>query len=579
MEKISSDFLNNNLLKNISQPTLFFQELYSIRKNEKLLIEVTKSLVSNHRLDICDLAIKAIKLEGNSFNIADILNKTIPNLTLNINSLIVLFETLHDSMQNDLASSKQYSLVEILAEFQPKLTVNIFKKLLDVNKPFVVNYLARILITQSKVSTNSTYNKITPYLKNKSTNVKQATIIALGNLDYSLPKFKKRIADTIRLLKLESLQNNTDIDLAIISAYNNLIKYSDNVKEEFLQYSLYEIPSIKYQISFSLSLQRNCSSEKWYLDCLSNLKKVDIAHKGIIRNLDVILSELFAFGNTTYAIDYIIDWIIINKYVKNDVDDITKLFPTLFQLIFQKEKLLGNMITRLLLFENLHAHLAISDITQKLKLQNITKVSLDVETLNTISHDEIIYVVRKILGFIFDREIISNLVLSICYIDDYTETTKELIFEVFLDYIGRDYLHSTIKFLEELNDSNERVKEIVSSLLPILNKRQHVINDLNVLNEFEPSILRKRSLAKERQKIIYSSLKDVEKHSIFMQLSTNIPLKYGTGWFSFYNGGFAPPSYMTQISHSVEVPLSSMTQTISDSLQRGMFRLASRDNK
>ena len=569
------------------KPSVLFGKLLEtwreeISNKEKKTTQIIIQLNKEYGVDFCELGLKAIDEGTNCFDIFHVLEDAIPYLILDISATIAFLQKINECMENDLASDFQYKPIRKLVNTQPDFAEKLLKKLLELNDRFIVGYISTIFEELSKDNLVEIHTKLVSMIENnlKSVYVLQAIVIALGNLHYQ-PNNKSLIKNTINIFDKLINKSNADTKAALVTGLSSLMKFTDDVFDRLFKLSCVELPQIKFQISRVLSLHFDeISHNQSFIKILMQLSNTKCEHKGIIDNLDFILWKIFKEKKDyTLTEEFFTKWILASNY-GNTVYKLDDLFDSLLPEFINNEELLSGLITKYFNHENSKLHLAASEIIRYCNLHRKSQLKLKSDILKQLSFNDLKYICRKILGYLYEPITLCSLIFSIYESDSENKDIQSLIFSIFIDILGKDYSGTVLKFLEEKlteYDQFENTKNFINSISKSIKKKHEQLNSLTKLKEF---LMPKRfayQISLEENKKMNIIMEQAQKNSIVNLIATKIPLKYGKGWFGYVNGKYMTPSKLTSFSHAVELPRSEMTHPVSAASRRFGFRLAKRD--
>ena len=302
-------------------------------------------------------------------------------------------------------------------------------------------------------------------------------------------------------------------------------------------------------------------------------------YKGIINNLDFILWKIIREKKDyTLTEEFFTKWVLASDYGNTDYK-LEDLFKSLLPEFINNEKFLSELITKYFNHENSKLHLAASELVRYCNLYKKHQLKLKSDILNQLSFNNLEYICRKILGYLYEPITLCSLIFSIYESNPENKDIQNLIFSIFIDILGKDYSETVLKFLEEkLTEYNqfENIKNFINSIIETIKKQQEQLNSLTKLKEFLMPRKFAYQISLEENKKINRFMEQAQKNSIISLIATKIPLKYGRGWFGYGNEKYSTPSKLTSIIHAVELPRSEMTHPVSAALRRFRFRLSKR---
>lgn len=354
-------------------------------------------------------------------------------------------------------------------------------------------------------------------------------------------------------------------------------------QECLVTYSKQNNPQIHYQIANALF--RNCkefNQSSWFKDCLFQLARTSCLHKGTIKKLDIILLGILKENQDwNYVENFLLEWSIKSDIHESPKEDTSELFNSSFYLFMKNKDGLERLVTNFLNHDDHRVHHVLSHLIHTLSVFEIKNLDLSTAILNSLEFVDILYISRKILGYIINHNILCSLILSILKKENIDDQIKKLVLSILSLFVGRDYPGATIEFLKQRNQNENRkeIKNIVSATINNIEEYQNRRNELPQLKELLSSKQQSYQIAIEESKKMNKAMEQAQMSSIIQQMATNIPLKNGRAWFSYRQGEYSTPCPLQTISHSAELPISEITHPVSKEIERAGCRAIKRGEK
>lgn len=559
-----------NLKNTIQNPYDFYQVLYGIIDEAELIL-VCEEFKKQIEIDYFELANKAIKNKQEVFFISHILEKIAFLSVLDIQNIIKLYEIFYIHMDADLANFTQYEITKNICIYHKDFSLNLLNELYKNNQDFSIYHISTILLTLHNEHNMNQYIQIKKYLditsdKNKTL----ASIEAISKIDLT----DEQQNEIFALLNKVVALNNESFNSSTIYSCNRMKDKYASFKMILLELSATKNKNIKFHISRILTFNKKEEiSEEWYLNCLFSLTDTMSDELRIVNNLSYIFVNILEANNKYIVIkDFFIQW------VKNS--DISSTFPNkslehFIHNFSSKFKVLHNkFITDIFYMENTKLHMIISRL--------ITKNStLDAESLEQYSDEDLLFISRKVLGYLYDFDNLKNLIWSISSKNNLSLSSQGLLIDIFINHIGADYPYNTIEFFKNIDKKslNKTQKNMQQQILQHVEQSLQKYQSLPRLKELVPSSQESREIHKANQLSMVKVMQKAEQNSIFSQLATKIYIKYGKGNFYNINGQYSKPTEMQKILTKMAFPLSENTHPISSSIQRYRFRVAKKGDK
>ena len=126
------------------------------------------------------------------------------------------------------------------------------------------------------------------------------------------------------------------------------------------------------------------------------------------------------------------------------------------------------MVTKYINHDNHHIVRSAFGIINYVWLYLETKIVLDQSILQSFTQEELLYVCRKILGYVYFADVLQSLFYSILTAIIENSQSVQLVVDIFISFIAKEYPTATLAFLQDKQTSDEQNKElgeIVSQLI------------------------------------------------------------------------------------------------------------------
>src|SRR3990172_5519426 len=537
--------IKTSLLEKKNKPKELFDQLFDMWRNEykednketpKLIIELNKS----DGLDFCKLALDAINDGFNCWNALHVLADVIPHLELKMDSTLMLLEEFHKSMQNDLASGLQYAPVAKLIDTQPVFARKLLDELLKQDKPFIAGHISNLYQNLSKNNEHEIHTELTSLKAHPSVYVIQGIVNALGNLDYyNPPKNRNLVKQTVQILDELELRGSTDINFSLVYAYGRLLKFAKEPRKRLLELARKKDPNIDYAISGALIRQIDeCGNDEWFAEVLMELATTSCEYKGTIGfHLDHVLHVLIRKKDNWELVEnFFTTWLIKSDYAPSD-EKLSDLFASTFSLFSSNQNKLERLITSFFNHDSYKLHGAVKEIIDYHNLHKGDPLKLDQSILSPLSFEDLFYIARKILGYVYFSNHQRSLTFSILDKSPRDKKIQELVSSIFVNHIGENYPDATLEFLKkEISKSKSKIKKkVAEDIIKRIENDRDARRSLLRLKELIPPDQQTYLVLLEDHKNMQKAMVPAREKSPILSLATKVPLTYGKGSFSFIN--------------------------------------------
>lgn len=562
-----------------------FEQLHKIwrkeiRNKDKKLTNLIVELNRKHGLDFCEFAIQAMDGGFSCFDVHHLLEDAIPFLKLKVRSTYKYLKRLFDSMQGDLMSGHQYRPIANLTKEQPIFARELLDALINSGEPFIVGYMSTIFENLPDMRIEDIHSELLTLASHTKESVVQGAVIALGNMKFNAKANQDIIEKTFSIFDKLLAKNSESINQAITSSLGTLYYLGVEAQSRLLDLSKRNDPQINFQISRFLFIQyENMNNDEWFEEVLMTLSTTHCEFKGIIDNIDNILFGLLEAENNPGLVErFFTEWILNSDFQRSE-DKLASLFGSTLSKLSENELFFDSLVTKFLNHDDYKANQAASELIRYSNLYRKRSINLDQSIIKSLDIDDILYICRKILGYIFDVKTLCSLIYSVLTGKPEDTNVKGLVHNIFLKHIGMDYPRTTLEFLKEkLSATNlsEEIESTVKGIVDALESHQKMFKSLPRLNELLVSKRYAYQISLEESKNMNKAMEEAQEGSITSLIATKIPLKYGRSWFSYRNGKYCSPGHLSSFSHSIEIPRSEIDNPVSASMQRAGFRLAKR---
>lgn len=343
-------------------------------------------------------------------------------------------------------------------------------------------------------------------------------------------------------------------------------------------------PEALYSLSDFLWREEKTVEEKdWFWPLLLNLTAAKTEHKGILDNVDMMLTNWMSDPvKKQRAQEFMNIWISRQPNDAFNEGGLEQYFSSTVHQLAEQQADLSFMLTEWLLNDDSRYPLIAQKLVSHLRVSGLTSIELDSAIIDKLSQDDIRLLLRRILGYIVGDELQIGLVFSLVHTRNAKKRTFGYISSVLQDHVGYDYPYQTIEFLKTRQNAKNVKKDVKALCKQISFELQKYLDELGALpnlKEFHPSSMKMLRFAKERQRQMNESMEEASKDSIWRQIATHIPLKAGRRMFQTINGQYTAPTELNEMSHSVALPKSEITDPAGAARERVLFRRSKRGSQ
>ncbi|HFU76637.1 MAG TPA: hypothetical protein ENK66_10375 [Arcobacter sp.] len=512
------------------------------------------------KIDYFDLACQALNHDANSWNLGNILVDFIPYSKINIDNIFKLYELLYTK---ENATSVHYKITESLIKNNHILAKKLLEHLIGTNENFAIPHISAILVELHNTSEEHQYDTVVSFLKTNNLFKLKCVIGYIHLFDFS----DEELENIFKMFQDKVTLSNEEIDRELLyNSYDLIEKGHEYFSEILLLYIDYNDINIKFHFSQVLHFSRKHHLHKeWFKKSFLSIIDIDIEQQNIIHNIEFILEEYLKNDEYSYMKKFLFKWA-----EKGNLSSISsKNTLSIFSREFNEHQLFNRFVTESLIYESNKLHEVLPNLVEK-------DIQLDVDTMKSFSFEDYLYVCRKILGYFHEFSIMNTMLFSILSVNNLSKEVKQLVLDILIHYIGKDYSSDTLEYLKSLDEAqlNKNEREVKNQVVKVLEKRNEQIQALPILKELTPPSQQNRLIARTNSIAMSEAMKESEKNSVFSSFFPTTPIRYGKGVFMFqeFNGGFSDVMYLQSHRHSITIPVSTRTHPINYELERYNFR-------
>lgn len=299
--------------------------------------------------------------------------------------------------------------------------------------------------------------------------------------------------------------------------------------------------------------------------------------------IDGVLSWLLSDGQEFNA--FIVDWLTqwINRHGAGNFRDsgFVDLFDQTAHRLQTERRLVETLVTRWLLQDGRAAPAAAGGLLSYLKVHEVKPLAFDIAEIDKLDEDSLIFLCRRLLGFVIDEEHLISFMLSLLGLSEAEQRAYCLFADIVIAEVGYDYPSATLAnlrmFLDKTDSKGER--HLISEVVTAIDRFVADMERLPIANELWPPTRFMRNFSLARDKAMRRSNRAAHEKSFMAQIAKQIPVKGGTGFFSYRDGAYTAVSQMTTISASMTLPRREIFDPVGQALHRFNFQRAKRGDK
>lgn len=460
-----------------------------------------------------------------------------------------------------------YQGLDVLCEQNIDYAKSYYEKLLKLDGSSHLELLVRLLSCIFKNDLKWASTEILKLIKSDNEDRKSKGIITIGFLDLSGEEcigFKATIESILSGLILDKTSDKLLAN--VLFAYRNNRKDLPNANKHIDTLMQVDSDDIRYQLYQLLCYDLDIEEETdFYEKVLFKLVKLNTEYVGAFNTLSYKLSRL---ATTHYlAIKQFLEY-----WIESSPENAskTKLFNSVFNEIYVTQReIFDELITEWLNNDNINFQVAVFNVLRELSYKNVHHIQLSSKLLTLYSFNDIEFITHKILGFVYEKDMLTSLLYSILETKHTDKEVVRLVGSRLVNDVIFNY-YSAIDFLKEKRENAAKpLKKIIDEIVMYGEKFYEAYSDLDILKEFQPSERRLNYMNNLRSK---KFRKDYEENQAsdtgFLSVVTTLHFRSGKTSFAKFDGEYSAHMEPKLISHSAEMPRGEFIDPVGQKIKR-----------
>ncbi|WP_454711343.1 hypothetical protein [Cupriavidus nantongensis] len=549
---------------------------HSDQASGRLLALASKSV------DVLAVGAQRIRSGSDVFDVLHLVEAVLPYLSsLEVPSIVDLSIAKYEPTKGDLMAGAINGALEKWLEKRPDVACELHAKVLEGLSEATSSLLGNAIVALSKSDYAAAVEMAKADARSDVLMQAQVGTWTLGRLlldDHASPEAINVVVETVtNLIGSDQRDIRSQAIRAAVGAMHTMAAF-DSLLQRLAESGDQDVLCAA---ATALFLKGKEIRERGITQCwLHLLPALEPEFKGAIRDLDYAMSRLVSEpGYATMVLSALSQW-IANHGERIAIDSNTaELFDGTIRKLLPLEEIWPSLVTDWLLSDRQEHAAALAGILTRLSNHGETEIRLDKGRLDELSTDDLLFLARRMLGYVHDRAQVTSLALSMLQSNDVEKRIYALLRALLVDEIGYDYPGSTVDALRKAAEEMSSVgnKDFLQTTAEAINRAAEAQSSLPSLNELRPSTKLRTLFSRARAKQVENSLEEASKNSIWRQIATQIPIKAGMGTFSYRDSSYGPAMKLSSMSHSIELPRREAFDPIGNSIRHLGFRLAKRD--
>ncbi|MGA0570995.1 hypothetical protein ACO2Q9_09780 [Variovorax sp. VNK109] len=585
---VRNSFIANSIFSSISTPVLdtdalfeFAQKLWNSEIGEKDQASGRLLAMAMPEQDVVRLAAHHIRSGSPAFAVLQLVCSALPYIKdVAPHSFIDLLSARHEANDHDLASSAIYeSIASWLMTRDRSLQLQLHDAAVQHGEDSVAPLICCSVMALAKADFNAAIALARTDAHAGRTSQSQQGIWTLGRLihegiEHGHP-YDNAALELSKLIELPPNGGRTHAIRAAGLAFHVTSAFDDLL----LRLAGAEDQDVLEVLAQSLFLHgKDLQARGIVARLLMHMPALAPESVGGLRSLDHSLARLLGdVDHRILAATTLTHWIgrhpITSERPVNDLfSDTARKLPT-------HPTVWGPLLTRWLLSEQSVYADAASRFLRVPDVEERQPPPLDIDQLDELDRDGIVFLARRLVGFVLDRSQLTSLALSLLRSRDAAERIFPIAHDLLVEQIGYDYPGRTIEAAREAANRENCPQAEAQFLRQVVQAIEAVVQAREALpdrNEFRPPAELRRLFSRARARQMDDSFERASRNSIWRQISSQVTIKAGATTFSFHDDGLDTKIELKSVSHSVELPARLATDPIGNDIRLHLFRGARR---
>lgn len=536
-------------------------------------------------LDILSVGSQRIRRGEDVFDVLHLIEAGLPFVEdLNIGSLIDLCEAKYERTKNDLAGGAIHSALETWFASRPALCIDLHGRLLGSLTDASATLLSNAVLALAKSDYATAFGLARIDSSDTSSVRARVGTWTLGCLLLEEAALAEQRADVAALVSNLIETADGDLRSQAVRAATNAMHVNPTFDVLLKRLATGGDQDVLSGVATALFMNAGemiarDEIQEW-LDLMTGLTP---EFTGAIDNLDNAMARLLTQpANVPVVVATLTKWAARHGRRAAIDKTLAELFHNTVNKLSRMETVWSALVTDWLLSEKQEHAACLAGMLTDLPHGDPQPLRLDKDRLDSLDPAGLLFLARRMLGYVHDRAQVTSMALSMLESRD----TKARIFPVLraflVDEVGYDYPGSTVRACtaEATSSASSSSEEATAFLGTVVNTLEQIgksFSDLPQLNELKPPIKLRRLFALARAKQMSDSVEDAQKESIWRLITTEIPIKAGRGTFNYQNASYGPSMQLSSISHSIEMPRREVFDPVGNAIRLTNFRIAKRD--
>ncbi|MBK6961046.1 MAG: hypothetical protein IPH23_07500 [Gammaproteobacteria bacterium] len=288
---------------------------------------------------------------------------------------------------------------------------------------------------------------------------------------------------------------------------------------------------------------------------LGHLKRVKPTNKGTLDNIDFGIASLLKESKAETALRF------LEEFLLQHAGTLTiKIFDSVAREILTNRTLLSKITTRWFLNGARVLCESVHDIGGR-SHGGILLIDVDAAELTTKDFTHMVFLARKAIGYFFLEPVTAASILISLMRMSPDDKTLEQLGQLLFNPLLVNYTGSAQEYVEaQAPQETGKVKETLDKALAAIAAYLETLRGVPALAALHPGQAHRESYRRYMSESSAASMKEAEKHSVFLNLVSRSTLLYGRKSINYIRSGEGPPRRMEipLTSHSIQMEIPRM---------------------
>ncbi len=288
-------------------------------------------------------------------------------------------------------------------------------------------------------------------------------------------------------------EHDDQVECLLVRSLGRLLSWGDDrVLACLVRFSRRQQTDVLLELADVLFHNASRCQEAWFSEILEGLSRVPVDSLENTNSLDCIVVEMLTH-DADIAQTFIERWLV--KQESGDI--LSRYFRGYIHAVLSDDRrvVLSRTLTRWYSSQSRCLHEAAGAIVDEFAMNKegflkFEQISFDAELLASMSHCELVYLIKKMFGFSFlHAQEMCWLLFSILKTKRDTDWIDQLVFRFFIEVLGFSYPSVVIEFMKEReNDTSGNEKELAWAVLGAVRCQMDRLESLDRLKEWRAPV-------------------------------------------------------------------------------------------